>query len=175
VYAASQWAPHATAVATSCPTGSHSLRSATQRFPLTYRCGDGTHRPDENAPSFGHLLWVTKYSDIEAYWATPGVIESHFGISAQDAQDLLDEAVAAANVGDSAIIKMRAKRSDALNKINDNGSLPHFGDAEVIAQSTIDGTQFAVLGKQMVRESAMRLRPASWPEAAASGAGCPPN
>lgn len=86
----------------------------------------------------GHLLWVTKYSDIEAYWTRPDVIEHHFGISAQDAQKILDEAVSAANVADAAIIKLRAKRSDALNKINDNGSLPHFGDAEVLAQCTIE-------------------------------------
>jgi len=62
----------------------------------------------------------------------------------------LDEAVASTNVNDGAIRKMRNKRSDALNKINDNGSLPRFGDAEVTTHFGADGSQYLVLGKSMV-------------------------
>lgn len=98
----------------------------------------------------GHLLWVTSQSDIESYWASPEVIASHFGIDYSEAQLILDEAVAITNVNDEAIKKMRNKRSDALNKINDNGSLPRFGDAEVIDHFGVDGPQYVVLGKSMV-------------------------
>lgn len=98
----------------------------------------------------GHLLWVTNQSDIESYWASSEVIASHFGIDSSEARLILDEAVASTNVNDEAIRKMRNKRSDALNKINDNGSLPRFGDAEVTAHFGADGSQYLVLGKSMV-------------------------
>lgn len=98
----------------------------------------------------GHILWVTRYSDVESYWASKEAVAAHFSIADDDAQQLIDEAVAVASENDAATIKMRAKRVAALQKVNNDGSLPHFGDADVIAHHAKDGAQFAVLGKTMV-------------------------
>ena len=97
-----------------------------------------------------HLLWLTKHSDIEAYWGGRATLAAHFGITLDEAQDVLDQVVTESQVGDAATIKMRNKRSEALQKINSSGTLPHFGDADVIAEYASDGAQFTVLGKSMM-------------------------
>lgn len=98
----------------------------------------------------GHVLWVTRYSDVESYWATKAAVAAHFSLTDDDAQQLIDEVVVEARKDDAAAVKMRAKRATALQKLNNDGSLPHFGDAEVVAHHTTDGAQFAILGKSMV-------------------------
>jgi ABC-type cobalamin/Fe3+-siderophores transport system ATPase subunit len=97
-----------------------------------------------------HLLWITKYSDIEAYWVSQASIECHFEVTPDEAQQILEEATAEANVDDAATIKRRNKRSEALQKINNTGTLPQFGDADVLNEYSIDGEQFTVLGKSMM-------------------------
>lgn len=97
-----------------------------------------------------HLLWVTKYSDVEAAWMTQEAVAGHFGISLIEAEALLSLATAEANISDAAVIKRRNKRSDALMKINNRGMLPQFGDDEVFIEFATDGKQFAVLGKTMM-------------------------
>lgn len=98
----------------------------------------------------GHVLWVTRYSDVESYWASKEAVAAHFSIGEDEAQQLIDEAVAEASKDDAAITKMRAKRATALQKLNNDGSLPHFGDADVVSHHTSDGAQFGILGKSMV-------------------------
>lgn len=98
----------------------------------------------------GHRFWSTRYSDIEAYWAAPDVIAAHFAISPGDASALLQSAISGANHNDEATKKRRKKRREALNKLNDDGLLPQFGDAEVLSEATTDGPQYGVLGKTMV-------------------------
>lgn len=98
----------------------------------------------------GHLLWVTKYSDVEAAWMTKESVAAHFGITPGEAEVLLSSAVGEANVGDAAVVKRRNKRSDALMKVNNRGQLPQFGDEEVFNEFATGGEQFAVLGKTMM-------------------------
>lgn len=98
----------------------------------------------------GHLLWVTKYSDIEAYWASKDSVAAHFNVSTDEAQTILDETVTQSNKSDAAIIKRRNKRTEALRTVNGSGALPQFGDAAVLSECGVDGAQFAVLGKTMI-------------------------
>ena len=98
----------------------------------------------------GHRFWATKYSDIEAYWATPEVIASHFDVTHDEASNLLANALAEAEKNDDQLKKRRKKRSEALSKINRDGSLPHFGDEAVRVEAEADGPQFGVLGKTMI-------------------------
>lgn len=98
----------------------------------------------------GHRFWATKYSDIEAYWATPEVIASHFDVTHEEASNLLANALAEAVKNDDQLKKRRKKRSEALSKINRDGSLRHFGDEEVRVEAEADGSQFGVLGKTMI-------------------------
>ncbi len=107
--------------------------------------------------SHGHHVWLTKHSDIESYWATPSVVAHHFEIQHADAVELVCEATARANAGEDAIQKMRRKRSEALKSFNSDGTIPHYSDAQVLAEATLHGEQFGVLGKTLMS----RIRDAS--------------
>lgn len=98
----------------------------------------------------GHRFWATKYSDVEAYWATPDVIASHFEATLDEASSLLVNALAEVEKNDDQLKKRRKKRSEALSKINRDGSLPQFGDDDVRVEAEADGPQFGVLGKTMI-------------------------
>lgn len=100
----------------------------------------------------GHTLWFTKYSDMEAYWATAEIVSCHFGISEEDASVLIEIAASRAASNGVATRKIRTKRSEALQKINKNGDIPHYGDDEVKMEASRDGEQFAVLGKTLVAQ-----------------------
>lgn len=100
----------------------------------------------------GHAVWFTKYSDVESYWAAPEVVARHFNLTTEDAEQLVEEAYRRASAGDEALHKMRKKRNEALQKLNRDGVLPHFGDDQVLAEATRDGKQFAVLGKKLISE-----------------------
>lgn len=111
---------------------------------------DEVQKLAEPYESRGHVFWVTKYSDIEAYWATPEAIAAHFDLSLGDASSLLNDAIVEAHANDDALKKRRRKRREALNKINDDGGLPQFGDEQVLYEAESDGPQFGVLGKAMI-------------------------
>lgn len=100
--------------------------------------------------ALGQRFWATKYSDIEAYWADSEVVAAHFDISVDDAEQLIASSVAEANHDDEATTKRRKKRREALNKLNDDGNLAQFGDADVLAEVTRAGPQYGVLGKTMI-------------------------
>lgn len=121
-----------------------------------------------------HLLWVTKYSDIEAYWMQKEVLSGHFGLTLDEAQQILDEVVGDAKVNDFAVVKMRNKRSEALQKINSKGALPHFGDADVLEEYLTDGEQFTVLGKSMMAGVRRVTQERGLPESASFGKQIPP-
>lgn len=106
-----------------------------------------------------HVMWFTKYSDMESYWVDQSVVASHFGIDSECASDLLAAAVADRSAGGVALEKIRSKRIDALNKYNNKGRLPHFGDAEVLSEYAAHGEHFAILGKELL--SAIRSEAAS--------------
>ena len=109
---------------------------------------DELAKPYSNA---GHRLWFTQCSDIEAYWAERDVIAAHFSIPKDDAQLLLDEAVADACAEGKAQEERRRKRRDIMNKISavEKGKLQQFGDGEVEAEARKQGRQHKVLGKTL--------------------------
>ncbi len=98
----------------------------------------------------GHKMWLTRFSDVEAYWTEPHIVATHLGISLEAAEALLSKAVEAACAGDAALKKRREKRKDAINKINKNSELPHFGDADVENEACKYGNQHKVLGKDLL-------------------------
>jgi ABC-type cobalamin/Fe3+-siderophores transport system ATPase subunit len=98
---------------------------------------------------YGHVFWVTKHSDMEAYWTNPEAIAGHFETSDEVGAQVLSEAIASASAENAALITRRRKRNDAQNKFNKKGILPNFGDAEVEKEATIHGDQYAVLGKDL--------------------------
>lgn len=100
----------------------------------------------------GFQFWVTKCSDIEAYWGEKSIIEAHFGVDAETAEEIITEAEAAASNDDKALTKRRKKRMDAMQKIPEvkKGELPQYGDAEVETAAKQHGDQHRVLGKDLV-------------------------
>lgn len=109
----------------------------------------------------GHRLWVTKYSDMEAYWTAVDVVAAHLEIPEGDADVLIKEAVEDANQEDEAAVKRRTKRRDVVGKLKNDGRLPQFGDKQVYDAYTKEGDQFGVLGKFMlgrIRQKAQEQR-----------------
>lgn len=100
----------------------------------------------------GFRMWFTRCSDIESYWAVPEVIASHFNQNLEDAKLLLEDAVMSACTGDEALKTRRKKRADTINQIKaiSKGELPQFGDKEVEDESTSHGSQYRVLGKDLI-------------------------
>ena len=98
----------------------------------------------------GHKLWLTKESDIEAYWIEPDVVAAHFNIDISSALEMINHAVTAACIDDKALKKRREKRKEAINKINKNSDLPQYGDGEVENEACTNGHQHQVLGKELM-------------------------
>ena len=86
----------------------------------------------------GHPVWFTEHSDIEAYWATPVVVAAHFGITLAEASQLIEDATTRASLSGKAMQKVRKKRNEALLALNRDGSMPQYGDQEVLAEATRD-------------------------------------
>ena len=104
-------------------------------------------------------VWLTKYSDVESYWANSEVVAEHFGIDTQSAQQLIDEAVASAQQGNADATARNTKRNDIRNKIAEckNGQIGAFNDDQVVEIYSTDGQQHIVLGKTLcakIREQA---------------------
>lgn len=100
----------------------------------------------------GFQFWITKCSDIEAYWGEKSIIEAHFGVDAETAEEIITEAETAASNDDKALKKRRKKRMDAMQKIPEvkKGELPQYGDADVETAAKQHGDQHRVLGKDLV-------------------------
>lgn len=101
----------------------------------------------------GIVVWVTRHSDIESYWADLEVIKAHFNIDDQRAKDLLDDAVDECDVNGLAKVKRNKKRNDIRNNLKacKNGIIDACNDSQVVAEYTRDGRQYAVLGKDLVK------------------------
>lgn len=97
-----------------------------------------------------HTLWFTQNSDIESYWTNIDVISAHFNIPEPDARAILDGAVAECCVGDKATMKRRKKRNDGILKINSSGTLPQYSDTDVETEVSQHGSQYLVLGKDLM-------------------------
>ncbi|MCX8508286.1 MAG: ATP-binding protein, partial [Rhodobacteraceae bacterium] len=104
----------------------------------------------------GISVWLTKYSDIEAYWADSALLAAHFNLSDSDARALLSAAVSAENFEDKALRKRRSKRADMIKKLQNGvaAHLPQYGDNDILTETTQGGRQYAILGKDML--SALR-------------------
>ncbi|MGB1215666.1 MAG: ATP-dependent nuclease [Pikeienuella sp.] len=104
-------------------------------------------------------VWLTKYSDVEAYWANSGAVAAHFGIDIQVAQQLIDAAVTSAQREDDDVTVRNTKRNDIRNKISEcrNGRIGAFNDGQVVNTYSEDGQQHVILGKTLctkIREQA---------------------
>lgn len=107
----------------------------------------------------GISVWLTEFSDVEAYWGNIGAICAHFDLDGDVAQELIDAAVAAARHGNADVTARNTKRNDIRNKIAQcrNGEIGAFNDAEVILEYSQSGQQQIVLGKTLctkIREQA---------------------
>lgn len=108
-------------------------------------------------------VWLTKYSDIEAYWGSNAVISAHFGVDAIAAQALIDAAITAAQNQNADGECRNSKRHSIRNQqplksMSEKGQLATFNDAQVVAEYSRDGYQHVVLGKTLcakIRELAM--------------------
>lgn len=111
--------------------------------------------PDEAAAfsepytDVGISVWLTELSDIEAYWGNPQAVSAYFGIDNAEAQQLIHEALVAAQQGDNDKTKRNTKRNDIRNKIPacNNGVIGAFNDQQVVAEYSKNGQQHVVLGK----------------------------
>lgn len=104
-------------------------------------------------------VWLTKFSDVEAYWGGIGAVRAHFNLQDDIARKLIDAAVAAAKHGNADVTARNTKRNDIRNKIAQckNGEIGAFNDAEVVREYSQDDQQHVVLGKTLctkIREQA---------------------
>lgn len=104
-------------------------------------------------------VWLTKYSDVEAYWANTEAVAAHFEVDLQAAQQLIDAAVTSAQQGNADVTARNTKRNYIRNKIAEckNGAIGAFNDAQVVQEYSQDGQQHIVLGKTLctkIREQA---------------------
>lgn len=100
----------------------------------------------------GISVWLTKHSDVEAYWAEKEVLKAYFFFDDQQAENLLDNAVKAAkqNEGDKKV--RNKKRNDIRNKLTEcqKGDIGAFNDDEVVAYYSDNGLhQHVILGKTL--------------------------
>lgn len=96
-------------------------------------------------------VWLTKYSDVEAYWANDEAVAAHFGIDAQVAQQLIDSAVTSAQQENADVTVRNTKRNDIRNKISEcrSGAIGAFNDEQVAQVYSEYGHQHVVLGKTL--------------------------
>lgn len=104
-------------------------------------------------------VWLTKFSDVEAYWGSIDAVSAHFEIDGSVAQNLIDAAVSAAQLANADTTTRNTKRNDIRNKIAQcrNGEISAFNDSEVAAEYAQLGVQYIVLGKTLctkIREQA---------------------
>lgn len=99
-----------------------------------------------------HHVWLTKHTDIEAYWLDVSVVAAHFEIDLAEANGLIFEAFSDTQINDESIKKLRSKRQEILRPWSQDNKLPSYGEDAVIAEYGKDGEQFAVLGKTMMKK-----------------------
>lgn len=104
-------------------------------------------------------VWLTKYSDVEAYWANAQAVAAHLEIDAQAAQLIIDAAFTSAQQENADVTARNTKRNDIRNKITEcrNGTIGAFNDEQVVQVYSEDGQQHVVLGKTLcakIREQA---------------------
>ncbi|WP_321338515.1 AAA family ATPase [Breoghania sp.] len=96
-------------------------------------------------------VWLTGQSDVEAYWGTTAVVSSHFRITNNEAEALINAAVVTAQIENSDRTVRNTKRNDIRNKIAEcrNGQIGAFNDEEVVREYSRNGQQHVVLGKTL--------------------------
>ena len=110
----------------------------------------------------GVKVWLTRSSDVEAYWAETAVLSGHFGIAAAEADTLLANAVTAGKANDADAKCRNSKRhalrqQHPLKKKAEQGQLTPFSDEQVVAEYSNPGAHHVILGKTLctkLREAA---------------------
>ncbi|MBI1263602.1 MAG: AAA family ATPase [Alphaproteobacteria bacterium] len=110
----------------------------------------------------GVKVWLTRSSDVEAYWADGAVLTSHFDIDAEAAVTLLTDAVTAGTADGADAECRNAKRHAIRNQVPlkkkaEQGQLPTFSDDQVVAEYSVAGAHHVILGKTLctkIREAA---------------------
>jgi len=110
----------------------------------------------------GIEVWLTRHSDIEAYWGHHDVLEAHFCIDPGDARLIIETATKRARHDDNDAQVRNRKRNDIRSKISEcrNGNIGNYNDQEVIDAYRANGEQYVVLGKTLcekIREVAHEL------------------
>ena len=99
-------------------------------------------------------VWLTKYSDVEAYWTNETVLSAHWRIDLSEAVRLLNDAVTLASENQEDALVRNKKRNDIRNKLDEckNGSIGNFNDMEVVTAACKDGSQYRILGKTLAEK-----------------------
>ena len=99
----------------------------------------------------GITTWLTKYSDLEAYWVSTKVLKAYFNLGMDQADELLEGAVMLAKEGDEDKIQRTNKRDDIRNKVlgKEKSKISTFNDSEIVGEYSKDGLQYTILGKTM--------------------------
>ncbi|WP_319519669.1 ATP-binding protein [uncultured Martelella sp.] len=113
----------------------------------------------------GIEVWLTRSSDLEAFWAEVAVLQEHFGIDAGAAEELLATAVIQGKANAADEQNRNSKRhtirnQPPLKKIAEKGELATFSDEQVVAEYSQPGPQHVILGKTLcskIREAAQNL------------------
>lgn len=99
-------------------------------------------------------VWLTQFSDIEAYWCSIPVIKSHFDIDDKLANEILSDAINLARADNKDFEVRNTKRNDIRNKIPEcrNGVVGAYSDAEVLNYYHANGEQYSIVGKTLVEK-----------------------
>lgn len=132
-------------------------------------------KPYEDA---GIGVWLTKYSDVEAYWGCTSTIIANFGVEALIAQELIQTAITEAQVENADSLCRNAKRHSIRNQpplksLTEKGLLNNFSDAQVVAEYSKDGQQHVVLGKTLCKKIRDKAQAAGYANASSFGKSVP--
>ena len=100
----------------------------------------------------GIRVWLTKHSDLEAYWAEKDVLKAHFSLDDHQAEDLLNKAVLAAKENENDKTTRNTKRNEIRNNLPacKDGAIGAFNDEQVIVEYSANSVpQHVILGKNL--------------------------
>ncbi len=120
----------------------------------------------------GHVLWTTRSSDLEAYWAEASVIAAHFGVDVAEATELLRGGIARCRGAQDV---RRRKQQEWTTRIpgHREGRLPRAGDGELEEEAARHGAQHVILGKTLIKAIRAEAQEQGLPNAGAFGKSVP--
>ena len=98
-------------------------------------------------------VWLTKYSDVEAYWANAKTIAAHFEIDVHTAEQLINAAAELEREENEDAETRNRKRNDIRSKLKEciNGQIGAFNDEQVVDEYSKDSQHHVVLGKKLCK------------------------